>query len=114
MEYGDADFRKKELHAKLGIDYATIRSWRSFWRELFPASDTGRKLRSWFPGSVIRAELVLTTWRELRRFAVTSMDLAVAVGLLLVRVLIDDPEVDEKIIKKLSVLAYAQKTPADS
>lgn len=114
MRHGASDFRMKELHAMLGVNFHTIQSWKEFWTKLFPAGDGGTRVRAWFPEGGSVDDLLSTLWEKLAPPIVTPVTTAIAVGRMLVMVMTDGLGLGEKIIKRLSGIAYPQKTPTDT
>lgn len=114
MRHGAPEFRLKELRAKLGVDYHTVRSWRQFWTRLFPAGDRGKCVRAWLPEGGSVDELLSALWTKQAPSVASGVKTAMAVGRMLVMVMTDDLRFDEKIVKQLSVVAYPQETPTDA
>ena len=114
MQHGASQFRLKQLQTTLKVDYHTIHSWIGFWGKLFPTTDRGRRTRSWFPDGGSSTDLLSMLWKKLCPAVGAPIDIGIAVLRMLAMVMTDGHWLDEKIIKQLAAIAYAQETPTDA
>jgi hypothetical protein len=114
MTNGMSSSRASAIRDSLGIDWHTLRSWRQWWRDLFPQTDHGQVVRARLRQSPQPEYLFTELWRGIVTGAEDVLDFATRVVRFLVIVTPKIGLLGEEFIKRVAGLCFPQRSPKAS